>query len=96
MCTATSIVAGKQYASFQWEAGYSSGAISEFALLTDLSLQPSVLIENSYFGNNRARGTLIKTSNVLVRNNTYLLRRIYRLESSGKLMDFMTYTHWLE
>ena len=37
-----------------------------------MSRQPSsVLIEDSYFGNNRARGTLLKTSHVLVRNNYY-------------------------
>ena len=48
ICTATSITAGKQYASFDWEDGSSAANISEFALLTDLSLQPSVLIEESY------------------------------------------------
>ena len=47
ICTATSIRAGKQYASFDWEDGSSAAKISEFALLTDLSLQPSVLIEES-------------------------------------------------
>ena len=78
-CTATSIVGGKQHATFDWDmatsvhaAGGASGApVSQFALLTDVSLEPEVLIENSYFGNNRARGTLIKSSNVVVKNNTY-------------------------
>ena len=45
MCTTKSIVGGKQHASFEWEAGSSAASISEFALLTDLSLQPAVLIE---------------------------------------------------
>jgi hypothetical protein len=75
VCTATSIdqESGKQVAAFDWEAG--SGPISKFALLTDISLEPQVLIENSYFGNNRARGTLIKSSNVLLRNNYYNFTR---------------------
>lgn len=68
-CIATSVIAGKQRATFEWEAG--SGPISRFALLTDISLQPSVVIEHSHFSRNRARGTLVKTSNVLLRNNTF-------------------------
>ena len=69
-CTATSIDGKQQqHADFVWDAD--AGVISKFALLTDITLQPSVLIEDSYFGHNRARGTLIKTSNVLVRNNVY-------------------------
>ena len=47
------------------------GPVTRFALLTDVSLEPSVLIESSWFGNNRARGTLIKSSNVIVRNSSY-------------------------
>lgn len=72
-CTATAIVSGKQHATFEFEED-SPGkrtAISKFALLTDISLEPSVTIESSYFGNNRARGTLIKTSNVVVKDSVY-------------------------
>ena len=58
---------GKQHATFRFDD--SETTISKFALLTDISLEPSVLIERSYFGNNRARGTLIKTSNVVVRDS---------------------------
>lgn len=45
--------------------------VTMFALLTAAALEPQVLVENSYFGNNRARGNLLKTSHVMVRNNTY-------------------------
>jgi hypothetical protein len=61
-----------QTAEFEFEGGASSAsAISQYSMLTDISLEPSVLVENSFFGNNRARGALIKTSNVIVRNNTF-------------------------
>ena len=44
---------------------------SQHALLTDIATQPSVVIKRSYFGNNRARGALLKTSNVLVQDTTF-------------------------
>ena len=68
-CVATSIVGSKQHATFEFEDPRTK--ISKFALLTDISLEPSVLIESSYFGNNRARGTLIKSSNVIVKDSVY-------------------------
>ena len=58
-----------QLAEFEWKRG--QGPVSQYAVLTDVSRQPSVLIENSYFANNRARGTLVKTSDVVIRNNVY-------------------------
>jgi hypothetical protein len=71
-CTATSIVGSKQHATFEFEDPPGKRTtISKFALLTDISLQPSVVIESSFFGNNRARGTLIKTSNVVVKDSVY-------------------------
>jgi hypothetical protein len=69
LLVSTDIKVNVQTAVFQWEPG--SSTISQYAMLTDISLEPRVLIENSYFGNNRARGTLIKTSDVVVKNNTY-------------------------
>ena len=49
-----------------------AAAVSQFALLTSITAEPdSVVIRNSYFGNNRARGTLVKTSNALLENNVF-------------------------
>ena len=55
----------------KWTFAPALPKVTMFALLTAASLEPQVLVENSFFGNNRARGNLIKTSNVLVRNSTY-------------------------
>ena len=57
-----------QQADFMLGSGES---FSQHALLVNLATQPSVLISNSYFGNNRARGALLKTSNVLVQGTTF-------------------------
>ena len=84
----TQIVKGVQTATFRFESG--SSPISEYAMLTDISLEPHVLIENSYFGNNRARGTLIKTSNVLVRNN------VYNGTSAHCILAFPDGCYWFE
>jgi hypothetical protein len=43
LCTSTAVAAGKQHATFKFEGGTTPKMISEFALLTDLDLQPSVL-----------------------------------------------------
>jgi hypothetical protein len=59
----SSIKGDVQTAEFEFE---DSASISQYAMLADISLEPMVLVENSFFGNNRARGTLIKTSNVSV------------------------------
>lgn len=59
-----------QTATFEFPAG-SSPNVSVYAMLTDISRQPSVHVRGSFFGLNRARGNLIKTSNVLVEDSQY-------------------------
>lgn len=49
----------------------SGDSFSQYALLTDIATQPSVVIKRGYFGNNRARGALLKSSNVLVQDTTF-------------------------
>ena len=56
---------GTSRATFEFGTG-ADASISQFALLHSLARSPRVTIRDSYFGNNRARGALLKTSNVLV------------------------------
>jgi hypothetical protein len=57
-----------QKAVFEMQAGVT---ISQYALLSNADMEPSVHIIDSYFGNSKCRGTLLKTSNVLVENTLY-------------------------
>lgn len=45
--------------------------VSAYALCSNADLVPSVHIEDSYFGNSKERGTLLKSSNTLVEGTTY-------------------------
>lgn len=61
-----------QKADFRFKGGADTAkAISKFALLANINRQPSVHIADSYFGQNRARGALLKSSNVLVERSTF-------------------------
>jgi hypothetical protein len=44
---------------------------SRFALLTNVDRLPAVWIRNSYFGQNRARGALLKSSHVVVEDTVF-------------------------
>lgn len=68
--TSVKMVNNLQQAAFSDFAHGGSG-ISRFALLANVQRQPAVHVAYNYFGNNRARGSLIKTSNVLVEGNFY-------------------------
>ena len=63
----------QQWAQFNFSGNNKAAAtnISRFALLENAERRPAVHISNSYFGQNRARGALLKTSNVLVSNCTF-------------------------
>ena len=63
--------AGGQVADFEFTPAGSEAAVTKFALLAETTRQPTVHIRNTYFGNNRARGALLKTSNVLVENSVF-------------------------
>jgi hypothetical protein len=45
--------------------------LSTYSLLTDITRAPAVLIRDSFFGNNRARGVLVKTSNAIITGSTF-------------------------
>ena len=45
--------------------------VTKFALVNNLQRQPRAHIYGNYFGNNRARGILVKTSHVLIENNRF-------------------------
>lgn len=60
-----------QTATFEFGSAEAAAAVSVDALMVDVQRTPkSVLIENSVFSSSRARGMLIKASNVVVRNNS--------------------------
>ena len=60
---------GQQVADFAFQPPVLN--VSMFALLAEVTRMPAVHISNAFFGNNRARGALIKTSNVLVENSVF-------------------------
>ena len=61
----------QQVADFAFTRG-DAARVSQFAMLSDLSTEPnSVVVRNGYFGSNRARGALLKSSNTLVEGTVF-------------------------
>ena len=61
-----------QRADFSFKGGTAAARnITKFALLANMKRQPAVHIVGTYFGQNRARGALLKTSNVLVEDSVF-------------------------
>lgn len=62
----------QQVADFTFVSHGDAAHVSRFAMLSDQSMEPSaVIVRGGYFGSNRARGALLKSSNTLVENTVF-------------------------
>ena len=61
-----------QVADFDFPCAAAAAQVTPFALLSDMGAQPSsVTVRGGYFGANRARGALLKSSNTLVEDTVF-------------------------
>eukprot|EP01052_Picozoa_sp_SAG31_P011806 SAG31_NODE_678_length_12892_cov_5.458063_1_plen_769_part_00 len=70
--TPNGAVVPTQVADFDFASAAAAARVSPFSLLADMSAEPtSVIVRGGYFGSNRARGALLKSSNTVVEDTIF-------------------------